>query len=51
MRSFCSALKDLEERRSKVESLSKALEGLKATEEVALEQAQKANDVAEGQRR
>jgi hypothetical protein len=40
--------KDLEELRSKVESLRKALEGSKAVEELALEQAQKGNDVAEG---
>lgn len=49
--SLCVAQKDLDELKGKVESLSKALEGLKAAEQLALERAQKANDSAKGLRK
>lgn len=45
------AHKDLEGLKGKIESLSKALEGLKAAEQLALECAQKDNDAAEGLRK
>lgn len=42
------AKKDLDELKSKVESLNKALKGSKAVEQLALERAQKALDINEG---
>lgn len=42
------AQKDLDELKSKVESLNKALKGSKAVEQLALEWAQKALDINEG---
>lgn len=41
----------MDELKSKVESLNKALEGSKAAEQLALEQAQKATDVIKGLRK